>query len=278
MTSYPNCPSDRQTYIDGSIADISRHEFFQPKYDGIWSRVVGEETGRVLVFSRTQTLKAELRIEGYPSNSVFLAEYMFGSQWSQHPDRLGKFYFFDCLVSHGEDYTVRSYQERYREMLRQLKPVGSQDNRINFVPNFAVQNLQKFWDKISVDHSFEGVVGRNWKQTYSDPLYRLKIDITDDFVIMKVNEGQGRLAGTMGSLTIGQFDGDELVEIMTVGGGFSDELRKEIWANRVNMPFQVIEVVGKARFTSGALRHPNFVRFRPDKAAVECKFKNQEEQ
>jgi ATP-dependent DNA ligase len=53
--------------------------------------------------------------------------------------------------------------------------------------------------------------------------------------------------------------------IIDVGGGFTDTQRREIWDNQDLYLGKPFEVEARARFESGSLRHPNFVRWRFDK-------------
>jgi len=79
--------------------------------------------------------------------------------------------------------------------------------------------------------------------------------------------GKGKHIGRMGALKVGQYKDGVLTPIMSVGGGFSDAHREMVWTSGT-----VIEVVGKARFESGALRHSNFIRVRDDKRPEDCLF------
>lgn len=271
----------RQAYVDGTLEEALKHDFFQFKYDGQWSRLVKEGSGPVRVCSRTNKIKLEFQCDDFPQDSAFLAEFMFGTQWAQDIDRVGKFFLFDCLCYEGLELHEWSYRERYQRALWFSRGIHGKDVRFDIVRNYPIEDLPRFWSRIMGDKSYEGIVARNWTQKYEDKILRAKIDVTDDFMVIAVNEGLGRLQGTMGSLTVGQYtdpnDADSFVEVMTVGGGFSDELRKEIWMNRSNMFGRVIQCTGKQRFDSGALRHPNFDRFRHDKAGVECILKANEE-
>jgi len=271
----------RQAYVDGTLEEALKHELFQFKFDGQWCRVAKEDAGPVRLYSRTNKIKHEFECPYFPSNSVFLAEYMFGTQWAQDISRVGKLFLFDCLCFEGLELHEWSYRERYQRALWFSRGIHGKDPRFDLVRNYPIEDLPRFWSRINEDRSYEGIVARNWNQKYENKILRSKIDVTDDFMVITVNEGLGRLAGTMGSVTVGQYtdpsDPDSFVEVMTVGGGFSDELRKQIWMNRSNMFGQVMQCTGKQRFDSGALRHPNFDRFRPDKPSTQCILKCNEE-
>jgi ATP-dependent DNA ligase len=61
-----------------------------------------------------------------------------------------------------------------------------------------------------------------------------------------------------------------LQKVCTVGGGFTDILRDDIWFNKQLYVGKVFEARGKILFTSGALRHPAFTDWRPDVKPEEC--------
>ncbi len=141
------------------------------------------------------------------------------------------------------------------------------------VPNYPISDLKRFWDTQVATGKFEGVVYRNYKDKFSDRVYRSKPDVFDDYVIMSKQDGKGKHLGRMGALEVGQYKDGILTPVMMVGGGFNDLIRQDAEDNFVEKYYlRVAEIVGKVRFESGALRHPNFVRLRDDKEASACIF------
>jgi len=94
-------------------------------------------------------------------------------------------------------------------------------------------------------------------------MWKLKYETTEDFYVVNFYEGQGRLQGSLGAIGVGKEKGREL---MRVGGGFTDEERQAVWNHLTLYDGMVVEVRGKGCFESGALRHPEFVRWRRDKS------------
>lgn len=71
-------------------------------------------------------------------------------------------------------------------------------------------------------------------------------------------------------------DGKE-VNVLNVGdcAGFDDEMRDSFTKNRHNLIGAVVEVKANEQFKdTGKLRHPRFVRLRPDKEALACTWKD----
>lgn len=80
-----------------------------------------------------------------------------------------------------------------------------------------------------------------------------------DVIISDIVEGEGRLNGTMGKLSIESKDG---VDVGNVGTGFTDSQREKIWKNAEEWVGKVIEVEAEA-FDDG-LRFPRYSRDRTD--------------
>jgi len=77
-----------------------------------------------------------------------------------------------------------------------------------------------------------------------------------DVRITGFKEGAGRLLGTLGSIQ---------TKHGSVGSGFDDALRDEIWANRAKLKGTIIQVEYREVTEAGKLRFPAYVRMREDK-------------
>jgi DNA ligase-1 len=92
---------------------------------------------------------------------------------------------------------------------------------------------------------------------------------TMDLEVVDVEEGSGRLAGTLGAIHVRYKNGN----IVKVGSGFSDDLRASIWAN----PHMYIGWIAEIQYfeeTTNAdggesLRFPIFKDFRSDKTEAD---------
>lgn len=256
-----------------SPQDGFQYKFLQLKYDGIWARIVFGNDGEYRVYSKTGQQKDKQRTPQtyfvHGNAVILIGEYMFGSQWAERPDRKGKIFVFDCIQD-GDDIATLPYNRRYQIAESVVKALG--DPRFVMVKNYEASKVGDLWLEIESKESHEGLILRDWRSTYYTTLTKLKRSVEDDFVVMEVLEGQGKHQGRMGSLRLGQYDPEDghVHEVMDVGGGFSDLERELIWENRTMTINRVCLVEGKSRFSSGALRHPNFVRFRDDKTPKEC--------
>lgn len=244
---------------------------FQLKYDGIWARVIVHDD-QYNIYSKTGQHKLTNRLPNrqlFPLGHTLIGEYMMGSQWSQDPERKGKLYVFDCVSYDEADVSQLPYNQRFKLAKSVVDHI--QDTRVEMVRTYNTDRLSAVYLDISNSLSWEGLVMREWRSTYYTTLTKLKLFVEDDFVIMGMTAGEGKNLGYMGAMIVGQMDPKgELVEVMHVGGGFTQWERQLFWSKREEMNNKVVLCQGKARFTSGALRHPNFIRVRDDKLASQC--------
>lgn len=90
---------------------------------------------------------------------------------------------------------------------------------------------------------------------------------TVDCRVTGVTEGRGKHLGLVGALRVSVWTGDAWQEIANVSG-MTDEERADM---SVNSPIdKIVEVAYQYVGEGGRLRHPRFIRFRDDKALVDC--------
>lgn len=245
-------------------------DIVQLKYDGRWACIQQDGRG-ITATSRTGKPLNMAHIESRQSTSfTMIAEYVFGTQWAIRTGLSGQVFVFDCVHINGANISGWPYRDRISFARDVVAGMG--DNRVHVVQNYPIHTTMELWDEKVAKGEFEGLVFRKSTDGYDGRLARCKKEVTDDYVIIDMSEGEGKCAGMVGRVEVGQFIDGELVSMMSVGGGFSDALRIDMWNRKVKYIGTVIEVVGKERFESGALRHPNFVRFRDDKVPRECTY------
>lgn len=127
------------------------------------------------------------------------------------------------------------------------------------------------WLDVAVQNDWEGLMlNKNsiYKCKRTTDLIKIKRFYTMDLKITDVEEGTGRLSGTLGALVVDFHDNK-----VNVGSGYNDKIRTEIWNNRDEMIGKIIEVKYKEISTDkktglNSLQFPVFVSVRNDKEDV----------
>jgi hypothetical protein len=250
--------AERQIYKDVKIDEIpvlyQKCDVAQLKFDGIWARIVVCD-GEASIFSQTGLLKSTFPVEPELFTCTLIGEFMYGSQWSKHPDRSGLIYCFDCVEYDGHDLSRFPYIRRFANIQLALGHIC--DPRLRLVHNYPFRTYPQLLDQFP---DYEGLVFRNTSDLYSNPLFRYKRNHEQSGFAVAFYEGSGRLSGTLGSIGVSETLGGK--ELFRCGGGFSDLERRDIWANQSYYYNREIEVSAKKVFKSGALRHPNFERWK----------------
>jgi len=119
----------------------------------------------------------------------------------------------------------------------------------------------------------EGIVIKTINGKYGFGQRRLKVEKTFDVVITgftDAKEGKtGKFKGLIGAVRFGAYRDGKMVELGKCSG-MSDTLRRRFSSAKKEFLGQVIEVKCNGITRHGRLRHPQFKRFRPDKASEEC--------
>lgn len=155
-------------------------------------------------------------------------------------------------------------------------------NKVYVIPKMVVDldtdegKVQfKEFNRETIEAGYEGIMIKDPDSTYqtkrTDAWLKIKPWITVDLEIIDVEPGkpESKFANTLGGLVCRGEDQGKLVEV-TVGGGYSEELRDEIWANKDKVIGRIVEIKGDAltKAQDGdawSLRFPVFMGFREDK-------------
>ena len=154
------------------------------------------------------------------------------------------------------NHLLTSAPHTYFELLPELYR-GSDTSKVLEFLEEAIANQEEGVMINICDAPYE--FGRTWN------LMKVKKMNTLDLEIVGFEEGSGRLAGTLGAIHVRYKDGN----IVKVGSGFSDELRKQIWTNPSDIIGKIIECQFFEETTNAdggiSLRFPVFKDFRYDK-------------
>lgn len=169
-----------------------------------------------------------------------------------------------------ENYSVR--KKRLLDLKNKIQKNGTQNIEVvQMVYEGTDVNDVYDWLDYAVKHDWEGlVVNRQvpYRRTRHNGCLKVKRFYTVDLRITAIEEGQNRLAGTMGALVV-DYKGNEL----RVGSGSDDATRAAVWENPDNYIGKIVEVKFKEKSCDKktgleSLQFPTFVRFRDDKNEV----------
>jgi DNA ligase-1 len=146
----------------------------------------------------------------------------------------------------------------------ELLPVlyqGTDTSKITELLNKAIANQEEGIMINICDAKYE------FKRTNS--LLKVKKMQTMDLEIIGFEEGEGRLAGTLGAILVRYKNGN----VVKVGSGFSDDIRTEIWNNQSNWLGSICEIQYFEETTNAdggiSLRFPVFKDRRTDKTEAD---------
>lgn len=169
-----------------------------------------------------------------------------------------------------ENYSVR--KKRLLDLKNKIQKNGTQNIEVvQMVYEGTDVNDVYDWLDYAVKHDWEGlVVNRQvpYRRTRHNGCLKVKRFYTVDLRITAIEEGQNRLAGTMGALVV-DYKGNEL----RIGSGFDDATRAAVWANPDDYIGKIVECKYKEvscdkKTGAESLQFPTFVRFRNDKNEV----------
>lgn len=182
---------------------------------------------------------------------------------------------FDVLAVKGESVVNCTYDER-RAMLEQIMSVlSAQEKGFRLIDQFEASETNA---NLCLDGGFEGAMLKRRAARYlpgkrMSDWQKIKKMSTGDFFIIGSVDGKNKNAGKVGSMKVAWRKDGQDVYCADVAG-ITDAFRNEItgpdgkiaqeWMGRV------IEVMAQGSTKNGRLRHPHFVRVRPDKAAEDC--------
>ena len=214
--------------------------------------------------------------EGWPDGQAF--RYGTGLLNSDNKDKTGiKFVIFDVIpvVEFDRSKCTVPYQTR-REWLNCLRAEIAHKHleNIEIVPMVyegTDQSVIPQWLDYAVKHDWEGLMLNTnvpYKRARHNGCLKIKRFYTVDLRITAIEEGQNRLAGTMGALVV-DYKGNEL----RIGSGFDDTTRAAVWANPNDYIGKIVEckykeVTMDKKTGLESLQFPTFVRFRNDKNEV----------
>jgi bifunctional non-homologous end joining protein LigD len=316
---------DEPPELDPMLATLTEEAFddpewmFEPKWDGIRAIAICGEDTRLISRNHRDITVAYPELHRIHNQVVALDAMLDGEivafdegipsfqrlQQRMHlrdPRRIEQmikqvpvaYVVFDILHIDGADLTGRPLEER-RQVLEetlvtsdttQISPVTEGDG-VALFQAASSQGLEGIMAKKQSSIYKPGARSRDW--------LKVKVTFDADVVIVGWTQGEGQRAGSLGSLVMAVYDGEDLRYVGNVGTGFdrdslddamrrlSDleetepsfptdvvrsrpELRHAHWVT----PSLVARVEHRQLTSAGRLRAPSFQGFREDKRPEEC--------
>lgn len=253
--------SNRGVYVDltpGDFSDaaMSRFKTVELKYDGHFSELIGGADGWVL-YSRTGKVKKS-GTENI-GNIHLLGEHIFGTEWARSLPAAE----YDSMVVFGA--IVDGARQDVEVAIAAAGKVRGVLDWVKTTEVFSVSYAQQLWEDKVQEAGWEGLV-------FKGPgiIGRMKPIRTVDYVCLGIEISDSESYGGDAKSVVGGLYKDGTLTPITKVGGLTAEQRKDFAENKDVYVGRVFEASGKVIFTSGALRHPNFVRWRDDKNAIDC--------
>lgn len=261
----------RATFYNGKL--MSRSGLPYTGLDHITEELVWAQSKGVILDGEL-TLKKEYR-EGISDNEAFRKATGIINSTENVNKTMICFTVFDVIPSLDFESTNPkiNYSVR-RSLLDSLSEILPKNSSINILPVLYHGNdiyaIDKLLDQM-VKEDKEGLMVNfdvPYRRTRHNGILKVKRFYTMDLPIIRLEEGTGRLKGTLGALVL-KYKNNEV----KVGSGFTDEQRSEFWSKGESMIDTLCEVKYKEisydKSTGReSLQFPTFVGIRDDKTEV----------
>ena len=250
----------------------SPYDVVELKYDGIWGQLLLEGYEWRL-YSRTGQLKKYGILSEPVARTLLHGEYCVSSEWSvAHPEYYGQLALFGATTLEGVDiahWSNAGQRTAIRALIRHLQ-FEEILHGLFLVFQYPLAFAESIW---YVNEEFEGLVFKNSQAPWGTRFARMKRQVEMDYVCLGFEESEsGKHAGVGVASIIGglTFAGEDEPAPACRVCGITDEMRREFYRNPNAYVGRVFTAKGNRATKNGALRHPNFVRWRDDKYTDDC--------
>lgn len=191
----------------------------------------------------------------------------------QKRDGFMLFTVFDCPRFKGQDITKKTLRERQTILKEVIKTLGIE--QVQFIEQRATNRME--WFKQIVKEGGEGIILKRWDSTYDagkrGPNWvKVKKMQTYDVVVMGFKETKSEAwaaQGLIGAVVFGCYNSKGVLQEVGDTSGMTLEVRRDMSLNKDKWIGSVIEVAGQ-EVLRDSIRHPRFIRMRPDVSAKTC--------
>jgi len=184
-----------------------------------------------------------------------------------------KLILHDCIQFKGKKIKSLSRRERrkYLELAHSLL-------KIRFpikLEKYTYRNKRRFYHS-TIKKGGEGVMVKNLNSSYKpgkrDPsLLKIKPIDSYDYVIVGFTKGKGKgkFSNLIGAVEYGGFEDGQYIKIGTASG-MNLAVREDMTRNPSKYLYKVAEFNSTGLTKYGVMRHPRYIKLRPDKRPSEC--------
>jgi len=195
-------------------------------------------------------------------------------------EKTGKLHWvmFDILYYKGEDVRMK-FESQRRSYLYQFdndfhmcySHIKGNKNYFSVSDRFSAKDLKTQYDAL-IRAGYEGGMMKDTTAVYGKGWYKVKKVVDLDVIGTGFIPGKGKYAGQIGAVTFGVLT-DQGMEEISQAGGMDDETRKWMTENTlkvIGQPFAILAQEITKNKTGYSVRHPRFVRMRPDINKSDC--------
>lgn len=198
--------------------------------------------------------------------------------WEEDPDKGIFFYAFDILGLQG--ITLQTTSDRLRRVA--LCEAFIRDGGAGWGYFDIIQRCDVWLEGEYIQYVEEGGEGMMLKNPQANYIsgkrpanrwYKVKkFDTLDVVIADDYLPGQGKYEGQVGALRFGLYDSTGELVVFSKCSGMDDAFRRELTDHFYYYRHKVMEIryFGKVGADGSGLRHPQFLRMRPDKDPKEC--------
>lgn len=269
-------PKFREIRYSPDVDIPKEYDFVEAKMDGIWGCMV-IESGYYRIYSRTGKIKQAGDIgkkHSFNEKSILLGEFMHGSNWGHRMDIDKQFFVFDCLE--WEDKEIKHFPQSarwgYAKDLRNRLNDSGLDWVKEVIHNRTADayGWRERWKSLVINKGYEGLIFKKGNAPYGEKgaWMRMKGEVEIDYICngMAPADPMSKYAGQVGAVIGTLYNKECDVKC----GGLTEKMRDVFTRRKDTYKGLVFTAKGNGWYTSGAIRHPKFVRWRDDKKPEEC--------
>jgi ATP-dependent DNA ligase len=228
------------TVLDGEIVDLKTHDYISvTNVFGKSKAVASDEERLKLSYVAFDILNIGYADKRRSQSDGSVATLAFGDR---------KQYLIDELADHKLNPDLVSWSEWY-------------DVDQTILDGFYAKGLEGAIVKDRVMPYMRGKRGHGW--------FKIKGTEECDVIITDLpKNGNGKYIGLVGHMIVSQYDEDNLVQVASVNCP-DDATRKDMTLNPDKYVGRVLTLKHYGKIIDG-FRHPNFVKWRPDKPSTDC--------